>query len=375
MNGRITPGASSRQNGQDRGIRIESASHMSTAELKHSIERVVAGHGPTATVETLERMAGGASRAIYELRLRLDGVLDDRVFVVRMGAEPGRFSSGGGDVDEFDLLNLADEFGVTVPRVYWRGEYDDSGENRSYIVMDRVAGEAIARRLLREDCFASTRQVLPAQVAAQLARIHGIPLDEPRLESLDTRRREDQREGFAVAEVGRYRALLGLAAGDHPLPVLTFAGRWLAQNAPDPNRITLVHGDFRIGNVMFDTNGLTAVLDWELAHIGDPVEDVAWFCVRAWRFGADALGAGGLATREAFFEMYERESGVALDRQAARYWEIFGNWKWAIICVLQAASYKVSGTPDVELAAIGRRVAETEREILFLMDQADGHRG
>jgi aminoglycoside phosphotransferase (APT) family kinase protein len=348
---------------------------MSTAELKDSIERVVSEHGPTATVESLERMAGGASRAIYELRLCFDGVLDDRVFVVRMGAEPGRFSSGGGDVDEFDLLNLADQFGVTVPQVHWRGEYDEAGSTRSYIVMDRVAGEAIARRLLRENCFATTRQVLPAQIAAEMARIHGIPLDEPRLESLDVRRREDKRKGFAVAEVGRYRALLGLAAGDHPMPVLTFTGRWLAQNAPDPDRITLVHGDFRIGNVMFGTTGLTAVLDWELAHIGDPVEDVAWFCVRAWRFGADGLGAGGLATREAFFEMYERESGVSLDRQAARYWEIFGNWKWAIICVLQAASYEVSGTPDVELAAIGRRVAETEREILFLMDQADGLRG
>ena len=126
---------------------------------------------------------------------------------------------------------------------------------------------------------------------------------------------------------------------------------------------------------MFDERGLTAVLDWELSHIGDPLEDLGWLTVRAWRFGADDSPVGGLCSRERLLELYEEASGRAVDRAAYAYWEIFGNWRWAVICVLQASGYSAGSYPNVELASLGRRVAEVECEMLTLMTAAEATQG
>jgi aminoglycoside phosphotransferase (APT) family kinase protein len=176
---------------------------------------------------------------------------------------------------------------------------------------------------------------------------------------------------FSVSEVARYLTSLTMAAGDDPYPVLALVGRWLEQHAPNASRRAVVHGDFRIGNILYDASGLTAVLDWELAHVGDPLEDVGWLCVRAWRFGNDEMPVGGLCSREQFWELYEGESGVVVDPAAALYWELFGNWKWAIICVIQAASFRKGRYPNLELASLGRRVGEVEWELLSLLEAAE----
>jgi len=114
--------------------------------------------------------------------------------------------------------------------------------------------------------------------------------------------------------------------------------------------------------------GLRAVLDWELAHAGDPLEDLGWACVRSWRFGNDALACGGVATRESFVAAYERESGAPVDRHALRFWELFGNLRWGVITLVQLRGFLDGSRGDVELAAIGRRTAETEWEILRLIE-------
>jgi aminoglycoside phosphotransferase (APT) family kinase protein len=238
--------------------------------------------------------------------------------------------------------------------------------------MDRLAGEAIARKLHREDRYAKARDRLPADLAHSLARIHSIDPDDRRLASLRADDAGGKADGdFAAREIARYRELLAHAGVGQPFPVLALAARWLEHSRPPCARQMVVHGDFRIGNVMFDENGLTGVLDWELAHLGDPLEDLGWLAVRAWRFGRDDLAIGGLCSRERFWALYERESGRRVDPAAVRYWEIFGNWKWAVICVMQGASHKAGGRRDVELAAIGRRVAEVEWEILDLLEEAD----
>jgi aminoglycoside phosphotransferase (APT) family kinase protein len=132
--------------------------------------------------------------------------------------------------------------------------------------------------------------------------------------------------------------------------------------------VRVVHGDFRIGNVIFGPEGLRAVLDWELAHVGDPMEDVGWLCVRSWRFGADDRPAGGLCGREEFFAAYERAGGVAIERAAAHWWEVFGNLRWGIMCIMQARTFLDGVVRSVELASLGRRVAEMELELLELTE-------
>jgi aminoglycoside phosphotransferase (APT) family kinase protein len=130
--------------------------------------------------------------------------------------------------------------------------------------------------------------------------------------------------------------------------------------------MTLVHGDFRIGNMLFGEEGLRVVLDWELAHIGDPMEDMGFLCVRSWRFGGPKP-VGGIGEREPFFAAYEAAGGAKVDPERVRFWEVFGNLRWGVICLSQARTYLDGHSKSVELAAIGRRAAETEWELLNLV--------
>lgn len=343
---------------------------MHDADLTAALERSLADHfGRRVVLSDLALLAGGASRNIYGFTAHVEGEPAPRALVARSDAAPGRIRGTG--VDEFALVAAAGEAGARVPRVYCRGRFGGE-DGTEFYVMDRLSGEAIARKLHREERYAKTRERLPHDLATSLARIHSIDPNDPRLASLRSEPAAGQPDGdFAAREIARYRELLAVAGAGHPFPVLVLAARWLEQSRPGCARQTVVHGDFRVGNVMFDESGLTGVLDWELAHLGDPLEDLGWLAVRAWRFGRDDLAIGGLCSRERFWELYARESGVRVDPAAARYWEIFGNWKWAIICVMQGASHKAGPRPDVELAAIGRRVAEVEWEILDLLEEAD----
>lgn len=333
---------------------------MDLLELQGSLERSLGEHFAKGVVlSELKLLAGGASRKIFGFDALVEGESAQRALVARMGADPGRIRGSG--VDEFALLGVASDAGVCVPRVYCRGCVGGTGEN--FYVMDRLRGDAIARKLLRDQAYAKTRERLPADLARSLARVHSIDHADPRLASLG--------ENGSGDEIARYRELLTLAAPGHPMPTLTLGARWLEQHRPSRTRRAVVHGDFRIGNVMFDESGLTGVLDWELAHIGDPMEDLGWLAVRAWRFGANDKPIGGLCSREEFWAHYQREGGEAIDPKIARYWEIFGNWKWAVICVMQAAGHRASGKRDVELATIGRRVADVELELLDLLEEAE----
>jgi aminoglycoside phosphotransferase (APT) family kinase protein len=338
--------------------------------LHEALERFLGRKcGRPVRVENLAPLAGGASREMFGFDLHDGDASGVRELVLRMDPPPGRMQSDR--AEEYRLLEIADQAGVRVPVVRWLGEASE-GLGARFIVMDRVRGEAIARRLLRDDEYAQTRKALPADLARELARIHAIDPEDARLATVRARAPagNDVRR-FARFEIGRYRTLLDAADQGWPRPALSFAERWLHERAPTARRAALVHGDFRIGNVMFDERGLTAVLDWELAHVGDAMEDLGWLAVRAWRFGRDDLPAGGLCSREELWSAYEREAGASIDRSSALWWEVFGNWKWAIICVLQAASHKAGRYPNVELASLGRRVAEVEWELISLLEQVD----
>ena len=259
---------------------------------------------------------------------------------------------------EFDLLRAAEAAGVPVPRVRWCGG-DDPVLGASFFIMDFVEGETIGRKILRDPELAGARAVLPDHLAQAAARLHTIDAAPLGL-------RLPPGEGPGAAEIARYAEVLHGIAPD-PHPALELAIRWLGARLPAPRAATLVHGDYRIGNVIVGPEGLRAVLDWELAHAGDPMEDLGWLCVRSWRFGADTEPVGGLCARERLFAAYERASGVAVDPAVVRWWEIFGNFKWAVICIMQAQTF-LGGVKNVELAALGRRIVEMELELLDLME-------
>jgi aminoglycoside phosphotransferase (APT) family kinase protein len=261
---------------------------------------------------------------------------------------------------EFRIIKAAYEAGAMAPEPMWMGDGSLGGE---FYVVRRYDGENVPRRLLRDEQYAQARAALPSQLAGVLAKIHAIPPD-----SIEGVARPAGAPSVAEQALDRHVQLLRAIAPE-PHPAFELAFRWLRTRLPDPKseRRTFVHGDFRVGNVLFGPEGLRAMLDWEIAHVGDPMEDLSWVCVRSWRFGGDKP-VGGIGTREEFFAAYEAASGVKVDPDVHRWWEIFGNLRWGIICISQAKVYLDGISKSLELAAIGRRTSETEWELMELMD-------
>ncbi|MEV1179372.1 phosphotransferase family protein, partial [Nonomuraea sp. NPDC049784] len=235
--------------------------------------------------------------------------------------------------------------GVPVPEVVSSGG--------SYILMTRVPGETIPRKILRDDAYAAARPRLAAQCGQALAAIHRMPASGLPQEVDDDPLR-------------RWRDVLDLLGEPHP--VFELALRRLAADRPGSTRRTVVHGDFRNGNLIVGPEGIRAVLDWELAHLGDPLEDLGWLCVKAWRFGSP-LPVGGFGDYDELISSYERAGGHPVDRDALRWWETFGVLKWGIICVMQTMRHLRGGARSVELAAIGRRVCENEWDLLRMLGE------
>jgi aminoglycoside phosphotransferase (APT) family kinase protein len=233
-----------------------------------------------------------------------------------------------------------------------------------FFLMDRLEGETVGRRIVRDSGLARARERLPGQLGEQLARIHQIDAARCGLTFLP-----GNLPGRSPADTALQRAHSQLAKLGDPHPALELAARWLAAHAPATDRLVLLHGDFRIGNLMVQADGLSGVLDWEFAHLGDPAEDLAWPTVRSWRFGHDQLKLGGVGGTAAFFAAYEAAGGPPVDRSAVEYWEVLGNFRWAVGCIAQAYRHLSGQTSSIELASLGRRTAEMERELLELIDR------
>lgn len=331
--------------------------------MKERLVRFIREQGgfDTVTIENLRRMPGGASREIwsFDAETQKGAKKSRRAMVLRR--DPGQHNIATSRRNEFMVLRAAFDEHVPVPEVFWLGG-DSTALGAPFFIMEKIEGETIARRLLRDAEYAKAREVMPAQLAQILARIHRVDPKKHHLDFLT-----EPGENAALTEVRRYEEnFRRLALEPHPAFELAF--RWLLGRVPKTPRKTLVHGDYRIGNVIFGPEGVRSILDWELAHLGDPMEDVGWMCVRAWRFGNDRMPVGGLGTREDFFREYEKASGVPVDPEAARFWEVFGNLRWGIITISQARTHIDGFVKSVELASIGRRTAETELELLNLIE-------
>jgi aminoglycoside phosphotransferase (APT) family kinase protein len=303
--------------------------------MKELLEEVLGG-----TVTNLRRLSGGASRETSSFEL------DGEPLIVQQ-ERPGSVRTGGGMRSEAKLLVAAAAAGVPVARL----RYDGTDHDRPFIVTEAVEGETIARKILRDEEWAPVRPKLAAQCGEALAAIHRIPVDAaPELEHQD--------------QITQYRDVLDLLGEPHPAFELGF--RWLERNRPPSTGVAVVHGDFRHGNFIVGPDGLRAVLDWEIAHLGDPMEDLGWLCVKAWRFGAKPP-VGGFGQYDDLFSAYAAAAGVAVDPDAVHWWEVLGTLKWGVMCIMQASSHLSGMTRSVELAAIGRRVCENEYDLLRLL--------
>jgi len=298
-------------------------------------------------VRELRRLSGGASRETWSFDAVLGGG-ELRPLILRRDT-PG-IARSGPLTREARAIGAASRAGVPEPAIL--AHSDDSGAlGAAFVIMDRIEGETIARRILRDERFAAVRPRLAQQCGEILARIHTIAIEDvPGLESYDV-----------LADIEGI-----VHAFDDPSPALELGLRWLFANRPAAGPEVVLHGDFRNGNLIVGDDGIRAVLDWERVHCGDPMQDLGYLCVRAWRFGGDEP-VGGFGSYEDLFAGYERVSGKPVDLEAVRWWEVFGTVWWGGACMLQAWRHLSGGERSVELAAIGRRVWEQEYDVLLAL--------
>lgn len=319
-------------------------------ELRDGVASVLAELDRGSAQPRLTRIPGGASRETWLVEA------GPKRYVLRR--DPPGSQSLTSQEGEAGLIGLAAGRGAPVPEVL-RYEPEGGRFETAGMLMAHVDGESLPPRLLRKPEFETARERLPAQLAVALAAIHAIdPGDaEPYIGVADSDPTIAQIEHWerALDEIGE------------PLPALEAGLRWLRANAPEPAPPGVVHGDFRLGNFIVDGDGLAAVIDWELAHPGDPAEDIGWICIRSWRFGADGNKVAGVGDLDSFLGAYREAGGPEIEPERVRYWEVFGNLKWAAICARQADDHRSGRRRSHELASLGRRICEPEWDMLELI--------
>ena len=303
-----------------------------------------------------ERLSGGASQETYRLKVETG---DGEKLLAMRRAPGGEYQEKlpqhpGLDVEAL-LMQSAREVGVPEPEVYYvLTRDDDLGDG---FIMEWLDGEALGARIVRAPEFDEIRPKLAYECGKVLARIHSI---DPETTGLGKQLWEISPAEFVEQTWERYRLL------ETPQPMIDYSARWLMEHLPTDYEVRLVHNDFRNGNFMLSSEGIVAVLDWELAHIGDPMRDLGWICTNSWRFGSSAP-VGGFGEYEDLFRGYEEESGEKVDPDRVKFWEVFGSFWWAVGCLGMAEHYRTGPDQTVERPAIGRRSSECQVDCVNLL--------
>jgi aminoglycoside phosphotransferase (APT) family kinase protein len=315
-------------------------------ELKALLAAAIPAIAPIASVA---RLSGGASQETWLVEAA------DKYILRRT---PGGLPRGTSETavtlaTEAAVISAAHAAGVPVPAVPWVST--DGGPVGPGYLMQHIAGETIPRKILRDEAFATARPVLARQCGQVLAKIHAVPLNTlPPLKTNDAR-----------TQWQTYRDIYD--SYDYPHPVFEVAFKWLEARLPESPGVTLVHGDFRHGNLMIGPEGLRSVLDWELTHLGDPAEDLGWICVNSWRFGHSSKVVGGFGDIADLLAGYAEAGGGHMTEARVKFWEIFGTLKWGIMCMTMYKAFATGADASVERAAIGRRSSETEIDLVNLI--------
>lgn len=325
--------------GSNRPLEFEVQMDIAKA-LSAIMERSI---GKSGTVKNLTRLSGGANMESSSFAFA------GSQYVLRR-APNAAFMEGrafGHDV-EAALVRAARDAGVTAPEVVAELSRVD-GIGTGY-VMRLIEGEVNPAKIL-----ANPPPLLIADIAREMARVHAMNLP-PQLPTLDT--------ATALEDLATRFVSYG---GDRP--IIALAIKWCRDNLPEPAEAVLVHGDFRMGNLMVDSKGLAAVLDWELAHLGDAHEDLAYGCMTVWRFGHIEKPAFGVSDLETYFAAYEAESGMKVDGARFRFWLIYRTLWWALGCLQMGDIWRLGIDKSLERAVIGRRTSENELDLLLLLEE------
>ena len=325
------------------------------------LQRAVARHlGGPGEIRNFQQLTGGANKTTYSFDADVAGRLEPLILQIQAARPPAPpaqladIAPGVTAEEDARFMIAAERAGVPAPKV--RAILDPQDSLGGGYVTNRVEGETLATRILRDDRYAKARGLMARQCGEILAKIHAVPMQEVAFlrHTAAAQFVENQRR---VAEFHGLR-----------LPALEWGLRWAAENVPKSARVTPVHGDFRLGNFIVGEEGIRLVLDWEVSMAGDPMQDLGWLCVKTWRFGG-RRPVGGFGAREELFEAYEKTSGIRVDPAHVKWWEAFGSVKWAVGC-FRLGSRGVEEN-NVERCAIGRRIEEPLWDFFQLIDGRD----
>ena len=323
---------------------------LSTDEVLAKLPSVLVRRlGAQGNISNLRRVTGGATKGTWFLDWNVESS-QQRLVLQLTSASQGDQDIGTsrllGEQDAM-LMKAAFASGVPVPEVL--AVFDEGDAIGSGHLTRFVAGETLAPKILREAVYESARKSLAAQCGEAIGRIQAITPDSVRFLPLMDAQQQWQ---HYRQQVDYYQV---------SIPALEWGLKWLEHHLPlQPTTPVVVHGDFRLGNLIVNEQGLACVIDWELAVLGDPMQDLAWLCLKTWRFSG-AKPVAGVGELGDLYAAYEKASGQPVNLKSLQFWEVFGHVKWAVMCLsmgLGKPGEAATSAVSLEHCVIGRRLEE-----------------
>ena len=319
-------------------------------ELASALSKKLLEVGIEGKVSNLEPLTGGASKEIW--KFEVSNAKKSTKMILRRGSGiegPLAIKTA----DEARIQKEVIKVGEHVPKILAVSKNEE--ELGDSYIMHFVEGESIARKILRDKEYKKALPILAFQCGEAIAKIHNVDINN--FSFLPKKPAENQLEDL----YSTYQSF------EQPSPVFEYAYLWLKEQDFGNFQESLVHGDFRLGNIIVNADGLQSIIDWELAHIGNPLQDLGWVCGNSWRFGNNNKVVGGFGELEDLLEGYNSVSKLKVNKEMVRCWQVFGTFRWGIICLIQAYAHLNGTINSIEKAAIGRRVSETEIDIVDLL--------
>ena len=321
-----------------------------TEDLGNILKEKLANTSIEGEIVNLEPLTGGASKEIWKFEVNANGKSDRYILRRGSGVEgPLAIKTS----DEAKIQKTVRKLGAQVPEIIAVSSLDE--ELGDAYIMKFVDGESIARKILRDEEYKNTLPKLAFECGQSIAKIHQADINE--FPFLPSKTVFEQINDL-------YQTYVSF---NQPSPVFEYTHLWLKKQNFGEINDALVHGDFRLGNIIVDKDGLKSVIDWELAHIGNPLQDLGWICGNSWRFGNTDKVVGGFGDLADLLKGYNSVSNFQVDEDMVKAWQVFGTFRWGVICLIQASAHLTGSVNSVEKAAIGRRVSETEIDIADLL--------
>ena len=321
-----------------------------TEDLGNILKEKLANTSIEGEIVNLEPLTGGASKEIWKFEVNANGKSDRYILRRGSGVEgPLAIKTS----DEAKIQKTVRKLGAQVPEIVAVSSLDE--ELGDAYIMKFVDGESIARKILRDEEYKNTLPKLAFECGQSIAKIHQADINE--FPFLPSKTVFEQINDL-------YQTYVSF---NQPSPVFEYTHLWLKKQNFGEINDALVHGDFRLGNIIVDKDGLKSVIDWELAHIGNPLQDLGWICGNSWRFGNTNKVVGGFGDLADLLKGYNSVSNYHVNENMVKAWQVFGTFRWGVICLIQASAHLTGSINSVEKAAIGRRVSETEIDIVDLL--------